>query len=211
MTPPSRQSTRDAKVVEASRAIKRPYFHARKSGSSPAGHGANHRGTVGVLSTTRGTVQGVEAKSRESGIVLGLGSASCVRILAHFIEAYLGQSVHCRSNGGGPRSGPHVWRRVGLRAQGGLPLGPEGRGQRLAKGSVGRGQRLRPPCEARAARAGHCGVYETHPPGWPLHAGCKHIKNGDMVNYESTTAVLRDSAHPNLALDMRTRPRPPVV
>jgi hypothetical protein len=124
LTPPSRQSTRDPKVVEASRAIKRPYFHARKSGSSPAGHGANHRGTVGVLSTTRGTVQGVEAKSRESGIVLGLGSASCVRILAHFIEAYLGQSVHCRSNGGGPRSGPHVWRRVGLRAQGGLPLNP---------------------------------------------------------------------------------------
>ena len=69
LTPPSRQSTIKQKVAEASRAIKRPYFRPRKSGSSPAGHGANHRGTVGVLSTTRATVQAVKAKSRESGIV----------------------------------------------------------------------------------------------------------------------------------------------
>ena len=214
LTPPSRQSTIEQKGAEASRAIKRPYFQARKSGSSPAGHGANHRGTVGVVSTTRATVQGVEAKSRESGIVLGLGSASCVRILAHFIEAYLGQSVHCRSNDGGPRSGPHVWRRVWPRARAAPPT-PAWGTETAAHGALKPwGTETTPPptVEDPGAEVGGWGSAPREAGGGraaPISPRKHHFPQ--FSTGMDGRAGWGGLGGTNLALDMRTRPRPPVV
>jgi len=184
---------------------------ARGPRSESPGHGGRPEHNAGHRTGGRSKVAGVRHR-------FGLGgdtrSASCVRILAHFIEAYLGQSVHCRSNDGGPRSGPHVWRRVWPRARAAPPT-PAWGTETAAHGA------LKPWCT------------ETTPPptvedpgaevgGWgsaPREAGGgraapisprKHHFPPFSTGMDGR-AGWGGLGGTNLALDMRTRPRPPVV